>query len=128
MHARITYIIVAPSALVMCVLYALDLNPRTQLCVQDFLWCARVHRSHDINLYREASAARLASFVKISTTQAQRKHLKGGQATSRQSYLDGHTHRPVSLYLRYTKEWPGLQIWSGHGLGSLGCSTGHATV
>ena len=34
-------------------------------------------------------------------------------------------HAQASKYLCYTKEWPGLRIWSGHGLGSLGCSAGH---
>ena len=30
--------------------------------------------------------------------QARRKHFKGGQATSRQSYLGGHMHRPASIF------------------------------
>ena len=30
--------------------------------------------------------------------QAQRKHFKGGHAMSRQFYLDGHMHRPASIF------------------------------
>ena len=37
-------------------------------------------------------------------------------------------HAQASKYLCYTKEWPVLRIWSDHGLGSLGCSAGHANA
>ena len=30
--------------------------------------------------------------------QARKKHFKGGQGTSGQSYLDGHMHRPASIF------------------------------
>ena len=34
----------------------------------------------------------------MTSQQARRKHFKGDQAMSRQSYLDGHMHRPVSIF------------------------------